>query len=484
MKDNDFTADNIENQSFEKLLDSFEADSSQTIQVGDKIKGEIISIGKESVFIDTGTGIDGVIALDELLDDKQKFPYSLGDSLELYVVSMRDNEIGLSRSVSGAGGLNQIETAYERKIPIDGKVKEVIKGGFHISIMQKRAFCPLGQIDINYVENPEDFVGKTLQFLIIEFKEGGKNIVLSRRELLSLEQEKAHLDFLETLTEGSIHNGTITRIMPYGVFVELIPGTEGMVHVSELSWSRLNHPEELVKQGDCVAVKIIGIEHNEQAGKTKISLSAKQVQGDPWESVSDKFSPNDKIKGIVTRCAKFGAFVEIAPGIEGLVHISEMSYTKRVIHPEDVVKPGESVSVMIKDIDQKNRRISLSIKEAEGDPWVEVPDKYSIGQSVDAIIEKKEQFGLFITLEPGVTGLLPKSEISRSSNQAQFDKIKEGDPITVLIGEINPAERKISLRPGDAREDDEWKEFSGTASKSLGTLGDKLQQALKSKKKT
>ena len=211
------------------------------------------------------------------------------------------------------------------------------------------------------------------------------------------------------------------------------------------------------------------------------SLSIKQVEGDPWEGVTEKFHADDKVVGRVTRCANFGAFVEIAPGIEGLVHISEMSYRKRVLRPEEIVRSGEDVHVMIKEIDPVKKRISLSIKDAEGDPWAYVDEKYPIGELREGILEKKEKFGYFISLEPGITGLLPLSMIKNAGTSALIEKSREGSTLTVIIKEIDQAKRTITLAPGDARDEVEWKSFTKDSKKPLGAFGEKLQQALKSK---
>jgi len=208
----------------------------------------------------------------------------------------------------------------------------------------------------------------------------------------------------------------------------------------------------------------------------------KQLIEDPWESAGENFHEGQKTLGTVIRCTNFGVFVEVAAGIEGLVHISEMSYKKRVLKPEDEVSIGETVSVLIKEVDLEKRRLSLSIRDAEGDPWVEVSEKYKAGQALDGILEKKENFGYFITLEPGITGLLPKSNIRRLSEPAVVEKLKEGASIPVLIENINPAERKITLAPGNAADEQNWQTFADSSKSSMGSLGEKLQHALSKKK--
>lgn len=471
-----------DDQSFASLLEEYSPNANNDLQVGDKIKGKILSIGHDTIFVDTGTKIDGVVERAELLDDSGELSCQENDELELYVVGLSEDEIRLSKALAGIGGLNLLRDAYEKQVPVEGKINETCKGGFQVDVMQRRAFCPISQVDINYVETPEDYVGQAFLFLISKFEEGGKNIVVSRRALLNQELEKNRKQFYETATVDSVLDGTITRVMPYGAFVELTPGVEGLAHVSELSWSRSAAPETIVSVGAVVRVKIMSIEPGEKPGQMKIALSMKALSDDPWESVHDRFSEGAKIQGVVTRCADFGAFVEIAPGIEGLVHISEMSYTQRVLKPEDIVSSKETVAVLIKEIDTAKRRISLSLRDAEGDPWLEMPDNFKVGQIVEGTLEKKEKFGYFIRLAPGITGLLPKSKISKSQKPAAIENLREGDTIAVAISEISLQARKISLAPGDAADEQNWQKFSDVTQSGLGSLADKLQQALAAKK--
>ena len=466
-------------ENFADMLDSYSPGMNQDFQVGDKISGKIISIGQDTVFIDVGSKIDGVVEKIELLDDDEQLPYQVGDEITLYVTAFDESEIRLSKAVSGIGGLNLLLEAHDKGVPVEGKVKETIKGGFSVEVLQRRAFCPISQIDMKFVEKPEDYVGMTLQFLIVRLEENGRNIVLSRKTLMEAEAKEVRKAFFDDLKVGSVISGRVTKLMPYGAFVEIIPGVEGMVHISELSWSRVENTQDAVAEGEEVRVKVIGIEENAKTGQHKLSLSIKQALEDPWLSVGDQFKTGDKTTGKVTRLAKFGAFVEISPGIEGMVHLSEMSYHKRVMKPEEVVQKGDLVSVMVKDVDGEARRISLSIKEAEGDPWIDVTEKYEIGKPVTGTLEKQEKFGLFITLEPGITGLMPKSHINKSADAKAIEKLKIGNPITVIVEAIDTQARRITLAPGDSEVEENWKNYSGDAKGAMGDLADKLQAALK-----
>jgi small subunit ribosomal protein S1 len=467
--------------SFADLLESYSAKITSSIEVGNKISGRIISIGKDSVFLDTGTQIDGIANRADLLDSKGEFPYAVGDIVELFVVSVKEDEILLSKAISGSGDNTLLIEAYHNAIPVNGKVTEQCKGGFHVDIQHTRAFCPVSQMDISYIENPEIFIGESFDFLILQFEERGRNIVVSRRELLKQDMEREKALFLEKLSVGAVCTGRVARIMPYGAFIELIPGLTGLVPISEISWSHIEKPEDVLNADEIVQVVVTAIQPRPE-DDPKIALSIKQVLDNPWSHVSDQFHAGDRVKGKITRLAPFGAFVELAPGIDGLVHLSEISYTRRVNRPEDFLQPGDEVFVLIKEIDLLKKRISLSIKDAEGDPWMDVPEKYKTGQSLEGIIQKREKWGYIVTLEPGVAGILPLARIRSSGQPSAVESLKPGRAMTVVIDEIKPEERRITLRL-DAPEDDNWQQYSAQKSaRSVGTLGDKLQEALDSAK--
>lgn len=470
-------------KNFAELFESYMADKKE-LRVGDRIEGEIISIGDKNLFVHTGTKTDGVAEKAEFTGKDGQFPYKAGDRIELYVVAVSEHEIRLSRSVSGAGGLSQLYTAFKSRIPVSGKVIETCKGGFQVQIQQQRAFCPVSQMDLKYAEEPETYVGQTFEFLITRITEGGRNIVVSRRELLKKQLAARQEKFIQTVKEGDLLDGRVVRIMPYGAFVELFPGIEGMVHISELSWSRIGRPEEAVKQKDVIRVKVLSIEPDKDKDLLRISLSAKQAAGDPWVNIHQAFKAGDKVTGTVTRCADFGAFVEIAPGIEGLVHISEMSYTRRVVRAEDVVSPGETAVVAIKEIDAEKRRISLSMKDAQGDPWAGVAQRYRVGQEVVGTIEKKEPFGFFIRLEPGITGLLPRSKIYDAPASGDIDKLKIDSLLSLVVEEVHPRDRKITLGIQGDRPDKDWRQYrTADSSGDMGVLEEKLRAALNRRKK-
>ncbi len=489
-------------QSFAELFEASYAGQGEPLNLGDKISARIISIGADSVYFDTGTKIDGVAEKKELVDAEGNFPFKEGESIDLYVVSKTRSEIVLSRALAGAGGLEMLQGAKDSGLPVDGKVKETCKGGFSVEIMNRRAFCPVSQIDARYVENPEEYVGKTFPFLITKLEERGRNIVVSRRVLIERDRQAATEEFLAAMKPGEEIEGTVVRLADFGAFVEIAPGLEGMVHVSELGFARIAKPEEAVSMGEKIRVKVLGVEPGKKPGQLKISLSRKQTMSDPWEGVEGKLKEGEKHTGKVVRLADFGAFVELLPGVDGLIHVSEMSYTKRVNKPSEIVQVGEEVSVVVKEIDLAKRRISLSMKEAEGDPWLAAAAKYAPGTQVTGVVEKRETFGIFVTLEPGITALLPKSRISVAVDPKQYDKLNRGDSVTLVVEDLRAGERRIALSPlevrentrnegGGGRENEDWKGYKAAAKPAeksssaggMGNLGDMLAQAKAAKGK-
>ena len=468
--------------SFAELLESYSGPSEDALQVGDKVSVRVIAIGKDAVFVDTGTKIDGSVERDELLDKDGNLTCEVGDTLDLFVVAREEGEIRLSRAISGAGGQQMLRDAQERQIPVEGKVQATCKGGFDVRVLQQRAFCPVSQIDIRYVEKPEDYVGQTFSFLVTQYEARGRNIVVSRRRLLEKEREASREAYMADLKPGDLRESRVLRVVPFGAFVELAPGVEGLVHVSELSWSRVAEAGDVVREGDRLTVKVLEIKADEKGRGPKIALSAKQAGEDPWQTGIGRFQPGAVVTAKITRCAPFGAFAELAPGIEGLIHISELTFTKRVRKPEDLVTPGDTVSVAIKSVDREARKISLSMREVEGDPWATLREKYRIGQVVEGMVDNKATFGLFISIEPGVTGLLPKARFSDAMDPGRLDNARPGERLPVTIESIDLDQRRIGLGPGERADGGgDWQSFAPSEEKSMGSLADKLQAALKAK---
>lgn len=480
MNDSPNSPDADSGASFADLVEASLAERDADLSVGDKVSGKIVAFDGENLVIDTGTKLDGVASKVEFLDAEGDLTVAEGDTVELYVVSLKNDEVVLSKALDGVGGFEMLSEAFERQLPVNGVVKASRKGGFDVDVLHRRAFCPVSQIDEAYVENPETYVGASFEFLITTLERGGKNIVVSRRKLLARDREEAEAKFVASVKPGDTLSARITRLAGFGAFAEISPGVEGLIHISELSFSRLATPEDAVAVGDVLPVVITAIE-TDKKGRLRISLSAKKAAADPWDTVDATVKAGEKTTGRVTRLADFGAFVEIAPGIEGLVHISEMSYAKRVNRPEEIVSQGQIVPVLVKDVDKVKKRVSLSLRDVEGDPFGAAAEKYKPGATVAGTVEKRQTFGFFINLEPGVTGLLPASKLRDATDPTAFEKLKPGDAVTVTVIELDLPGRKITLAPAGARESEDWKNHAAKSDRPMGLLGEKLAAAMAGK---
>lgn len=486
--DDDTLDEKKSSDEFARMLeDSFKqaGGKKKRFSVGDKVRGEVLVIGKEEIYVSIGANTDGVISRRDAVDENGQVPFKTGDKVDLFVTQVRGSEIHLSPKPTSKNLAGDIEDAFDRMLPLEGKVAEVCNGGFRVLIKGKLAFCPISQMDNKRIEQPDEYLGKRFEFHVTKFEEGGRNIVVSRRKLLDEERAAGIGTFTSEHKSGDVVPGKVARLEKFGAFVELAPGVDGLAHISELAWSRVGDPSEVLQVGQSVNVKILKIESFE--GKLRISLSVKQAGGEPWENLPGQVRPGQVVEGRVTRCVKFGAFVELSPGVEGLIPMAEMSYTKRVVRSDELVKEGDRITVMVKDVDPAGHRISLSLKDAGQDPWALIAQKFPVGAIVPGKVERREPYGLFIRLEEGITGLLPKSKAA-DRPEFPFEKLKVGDTVTIQIGEIRREERRISLDvPKDPGADD-WKGFVASPTQAssgggFGTLGDKLKAAMGNKKK-
>jgi small subunit ribosomal protein S1 len=465
---------------FAQLLEDSFKTTRKGLTPGEKIRAEILSVGKEDIFVSTGMMHDGVVSRRDLLDKEGNFNHKVGDKLDLYVIQARGTDIRLSPSKTAKNIADDLEDAYEKRVPVEGKVAEVCNGGFRVQIKGKLAFCPISQMDTKRIEVPEEYIGRKGEFRITQISEGGRNVVVSRRKVLEEQQKASASTFGDDHKPGDVMKGTVTRLEKFGAFVEIAPGIDGLVHISEISYTRLETAQEALAIGQEVNVKLLKTE--EVDGRLKISLSIRQVGPEPWDNLPAQIKEGQTAEGRVTRLMKFGAFVELAPGIEGLIPLSEMSHTKRVMTADEIVKPNERVQVMIKEIRASEHRISLSLKDAGENPWALVAHKFPVGSLVKGKVQRREAFGLFVELEDGIVGLLPKSK-ALEDNAFPYDKLKPGAEVSLRIAELRLDERRISFTlPGDESSDD-WKSHTPAASGSFGTLGDKLKLAMEPKKK-
>jgi small subunit ribosomal protein S1 len=466
---------------FAKMLAQSLAGAAKKFEKGDKVNAQVLSIGKEEIFFTLGPSQEGVAPKSEFRNEDGSIKIQVGDAVDLYIVNTRDTLVQLSAKPSSKALGESLEDAFDFGTPVEGRVTEVVNGGFRVQVFHKLAFCPISQMDTKPITDGSVFLNKKFEFIITKFEGGGRNIVVSRRQLLNQEREANAGLFLEEKKAGEILPGVITRLEAYGAFVEIAPGLEGLCHISEVSWSHLAHPSEAVVVGQKVSAKILKME--DLGGNLKISLSIKQAENDPWSTIDSQFEVGQVVKGKVTKCLAFGAFVEIAPGIEGLIPLGEMSYQKRVVKSDELVKPKDEVLVMIKSINRQEKRISLSLRDADGDPWLLVSAKFPAGHIFNGRITRKEKYGTFVELEPGVVGLMPKSA-TQDALDYNIEHKKVGDTVQAQVAEINLAERKISLRPPSDATDINWKSFNtGASTSGFGTLGDQLKGLLDTKKK-
>ncbi|MFH1569278.1 MAG: S1 RNA-binding domain-containing protein [Gemmatimonadota bacterium] len=337
---------------------------SQLAGVGEKVSGVVVRIGEEHSFVDFGGRSEGTIPTVELKDDKGELAFSPGDPLEAYVVSDGE-EIRLSRAIQGDDGeADVLYQAFKTGAPVEGKVTTTNKWGLGVDISGVRAFCPISQIDTKFVQEAEAYRGQTLTFRILRFRDRGRNIVLSRRAILEEERDKAATTVRERLVKGARLEGTVTRLESFGAFVDLGSGVEGLVHVSELRHERVEHPKEVVEIGARVEVVILGVKNLGNRRKERISLSIKALDRDPWDEVRAQFKPGTVCEGRVESLEDYGAFVELAPNVRGMVHISEMA-ERRIGHPREVMSVGDLVKVAVMEVDAKRKRLRLSMRRAE-----------------------------------------------------------------------------------------------------------------------
>ena len=478
-----------EDVSFAELFEQSSQTPGVHVSPGDRVTGTIVKISKETVFVDLGGKSEGTAEIKEFLDEEGNLTVKEGEEVELRVSSVRRG-IHLSKAIKahGAEAVEILLDAQRNQIPVEGRVTGVNKGGFDVELSGMRAFCPISQIDLQYCEKPEEHVGQRYQFRIVEMKERGKNIVLSRRVLLQEEQDKKLKETLASLKPDTDVEGKVTRVMDFGAFVD-IGGLEGLVHVSEISRARVDHPSSLLEAGQIIKARILKIETDKKRGQPRVSLSMRVLEPEIWD-VGIPFREGEIISGKVTRVADFGAFVEVAPGVDGLVHVSEISYQK-VAHPSRLLKPGDPVEVLVLKIDEEKRRLSLSIKEAMNRQRADEYEKdagqarLEIGQILQGIVEDQKPYGLFIRLPQfgvGVRGLLPMEELMEADKSDAKRKFPQGQEIQVEIIAIDEKGRiRLSMRAKKDREEQEdYKKYltRGDNRGKLGTLGELFNKKL------
>ena len=354
-----FAAEDNQNTEFEKLLEVDPVNvANKRYNIGESISGTVLQVGAEFLFVDLGGKNAGALAVDEFRSAETLIP-KVGDTVQAFVRSDNGSEVILTRTLRrGEADDSMMRNAYENKVPVEAKVEKTTKGGFEASIGGKRAFIPMSQMENGPIAEPESFVGAVLKFHITEYKQNGRNIVLSRRGLLREEQEGKIADLMRTLEVGQTHRATITRFATFGAFADL-GGFEGLIPLSEMAWKRVKNAEEVVRAGEVVNVKITKIEHSP---RLRVGLSLKDAGEDPWIAHATRLTPGALLDGTVSRLADFGAFVAVQEGVEGLAHVSQLTWEKRIGHPREVLQEGQAVKVHVLTVDLEGRKLSLSIK--------------------------------------------------------------------------------------------------------------------------
>ncbi len=412
---------------------------------GEIVQGTVVAVQRDNVIIDIGGKSEGMISLSEFTDAGGQVTVKAGDRIDVFIES-RENDDGLvTLSKEKADKMkvwDEISGACERDELIEGTISQRVKGGLSVTIKGGvKAFLPGSQVDLRPIRNLDKLIGQTYQFKVIKFNKKRGNIVLSRRVLLEKERDEQKTKTLETLEEGKVVRGVIKNITEYGAFVDL-GGIDGLLHITDMSWGRVNHPEELFKVGDEVTVKVL--KYNPET--ERVSLGLKQTQEDPWSHAEEAFPPGKKVHGKVMSITDYGAFVELEPGVEGLIHVSEMSWTKKVKHPSKLLEVGQEIDCQVLEVDAKAKRISLGLKQLEPDPWTLFTEKYSPGDKIGGKVRSITDYGVFIGIEEGVDGMVHKSDLSwtaKVNNPA--DLYHKGDDVEAIILSINHDEKKVSL---------------------------------------
>ena len=347
---------------FANLLESSAAAEPAEIKPGDKLTGKIIQIGERDAFVDCGGRNELPIDVAELKDDEGNLKHAVGDEITAHVQKSPDG-LKLTMAINlREAGRKALADAFEAGTPVEGKVGQTNKGGFSVDLGGVRAFCPFSQIDVRRADNPEEFVGRTFQFKILELSEDGRNVVVSRRALLQADREAKAAATRASIALGDVLEGVVTRMVPFGAFVDL-GGIEGLVHISQISHQRVGNPADVLQEGQQVKVKVLELQNLGMGRSERISLSMKALASDPWPEAAGNLEPNTDVTGKVTRLVDFGVFVELQPGVEGLIHISELA-NRRIIHPREILNEDEEITVRILDVDLDRRRISLSRRQA------------------------------------------------------------------------------------------------------------------------
>ena len=452
---------------------------------GQAVEGSVVAIGPKVAFVNVGGKGEAEIDVAELKDADGDIEVSVGDRIQAMVVSTSGGIVLSRKGVRNAATQRELEDAFHAGLAVEGKVVAEVKGGYEVRVARERAFCPLSQIDIARTAEPAVHVGQAYAFRVIEYKDGGKNVVLSRRKHLEEEQRASAADVRKSIVPGAVLAGRVVSVPEFGAFVDLGGGIQGLLHVSEMSWSRGSKPGEIVTPGDQITVKVLRVDEATQ----KISLGLKQLLDDPWAAVAAKYEVGQVRTGRVTRMADFGAFVELEPGIEGLAHASTFAPTGRAGGWAKSVAVSFTGAFEILTIDTAQKRIGLALVEdgsSRAAGAMSPQDAFAPGAIVTGKVERHEKFGVFVFLAPGRTGLMPLAETGVDRDTDMSKAFPIGSEVEVVILEVDPAGRRIRLSKkavAAQHEQAELREYAARAdaapATSMGSLADQLRNALK-----
>ena len=455
------------------------------IERGQTIEGTIVAIGPEVAFVDVGGKGEATIEVDELKDAEGDLEVAVGERIQAVVISTHGGLTLSRRLARGAATARQLEEAFHSGLPVEGKVDSVVKGGYDVRIARQRAFCPFSQIDI-LRSDPSVHEGRVYEFRIVEYSEGGRNIVLSRRALLEEEQRATADEVRQSIAPGAVMTGRVVSLRDFGAFVDLGGGVQGLLHVSEMGWSRVSNPSEVVKPGEEITVKVLQAD----TGTGKISLTLKGLTADPWDDVKGTYEVGQVCSGRVTRVTEFGAFVELEPGVEGLAHASTFAPTGRPQGWSAAVPPGMTGAFEILSVDPAERRIGVALLpegSARAAGAASASQEIVPGARLKGKVERHETFGVFVFLAPGRTGLIPLSETGLASDTDLRRAFPIGSDVDVVVVEAGePPGRRIRLSVkaiADAQEREEVAEYArrddASPAEGFGSLGDRLRSAFR-----
>ena len=421
-------------------MEKYFSESLHQFKEGQVVKGTVIELAKGIATIDIGFKSEGNVHIHEFSNNGQDL--SVGDEVEVFLERSEDNEGNVVLSKEKANKIklwDELVTKYEAEEIIEGTITAKAKGGLTVDIGLK-AFLPGSQIDLRPIRNLEKLIGEVFQMRIIKMNKKRGNIVLSRRAILEEKRMSSRAETLEQLEENSLISGVVKNITEYGIFVDL-GGIDGLLHITDMSWGRVNHPSEMFSMGDKLEVMVLKFDKE----KERVSLGLKQISPDPWVNVDQKYPVNQQIKGTIVSITDYGAFVELEKGIEGLVHISEMSWSRHIKHPSKIVSLRDEVDAVVLTLDKEKKRISLGMKQMGSNPWEEIEGKYPVGAEVTGTIRNLTDFGAFIELENGVDGLIHISDLSWKKIKHPSEKLKKKDEVKAIVLNIDKANCRISL---------------------------------------